>query len=307
MTTPLFSLFLPQMRMDFPTLIERSRAAEAAGFDGVSLMDHLAPPALAAGDMHDGFVTAAAIAAATEKVRICHLVICASFRHPAVLAKMAVSLDHLSNGRFDLGIGWGSVPAELERFGLHPERPAVRSARLAETLEVLEALFTGEPVTHHGRFFDLDGAQQRPTPLGGRIPVLIGGGGPTLTMPLVARYADWWNCPSYAVHQLDELRPLAGRARVSTQRPIALAPSTAALEETRQLAERRFGGWGGLLVGTPDQIADALANEAHLGVEQFFLPFTDFAPPATIGLFGREVIPAVRSLAAAPPEPEEAP
>jgi alkanesulfonate monooxygenase SsuD/methylene tetrahydromethanopterin reductase-like flavin-dependent oxidoreductase (luciferase family) len=290
-----FSLFIPQMRMSFDTIIERARCAEASGFDGVSLMDHLAPPALPAGDMYDGFVTAAALATATERVRIGHLVTCASFRHPAVLARMAVSLDHLSQGRFDLGIGWGSVPNELTRFDLHPEPPRVRSARLAETLEILEKLFTGEPVDHEGRFWTLRNAQQRPTPLAGRIPILIGGGGPTLTMPLVARHADWWNCPSYAVDQLDELRPLAGTARVSTQHPIGVARSSADLDEITQLANRRFTGWGGLVIGTPDQIAEALIAEVRAGVERFYLPFTDFAPPDTIELFGGEVIPAVRA------------
>jgi alkanesulfonate monooxygenase SsuD/methylene tetrahydromethanopterin reductase-like flavin-dependent oxidoreductase (luciferase family) len=289
-----FSLFLPQMRMSFATIVERARVAEAAGWDGISLMDHLAPPALPAGDMYDGFVTAAAIATATERLRIGHLVICASFRHPAVRARMAVSLDHLSGGRFDLGIGWGSVPDELERFGVHPEPAAVRSARLAETLEVLALLLTGEPVDHDGRFFSLRGAQQRPVPLNGTIPVLIGGGGPTLTMPLVARFADWWNCPSYAVDRLDELLPLAGRARVSTQHPVGLAPSAAALDGVRDLAHRRFRGWGGLLVGTPDQVAETLIREARTGVERFYVPFTDFATPETVELFAREVIPAVR-------------
>jgi alkanesulfonate monooxygenase SsuD/methylene tetrahydromethanopterin reductase-like flavin-dependent oxidoreductase (luciferase family) len=290
-----FSLFLPQMRMSFATILERARCAEASGWDGISLMDHLAPPALPAGDMYDGFITASAIASATERLRICHLVVCASFRHPAVLARMAVSLDHLSGGRFDLGIGWGSVPAELERFDLLPESPAVRSARLAETLEILELLFAGDPFDHAGRFYTLREAQQRPVPVAGRLPILIGGGGPKLTMPLVERFADWWNCPSYAVDQLAELRPLAGDARVSPQHPVGLAASSASLEEVAGLAQRRFGGWGGLLVGTPDQVAAALVAEAQQGVEQFFVPFTDFAPPETIELFAREVIPAVHA------------
>ena len=171
----------------------------------------------------------------------------------------------------------------------------MRSARLAETLEILELLFAGEPFDHDGRFYTLRDAQQRPVPVGGRIPILIGGGGPKLTMPLVARFADWWNCPSYAVDQLAELRPLAGNARVSTQHPIGLAPSSATLDEVSELARRRFGGWGGLLVGTPDQVAEALVAEARQGVEQFFVPFTDFAPPETIELFAREVIPAVHA------------
>ncbi|HEX7094539.1 MAG TPA: LLM class flavin-dependent oxidoreductase, partial [Acidimicrobiales bacterium] len=178
-----FSLFIPQMRMSFDTIIERVRAAEAAGFDGVALMDHLAPPGLPGADMYDGFVTAAALAMSTERLRICHLVACASFRHPAVLTRMAVSLDHLSGGRFDLGIGWGSVPDELDRFDVHPEPPSVRSRRLAETLDIFERLCTGEPVDHDGEFWHLRNAQQRPVPVNGRIPVLIGGGGPKLTMP----------------------------------------------------------------------------------------------------------------------------
>jgi alkanesulfonate monooxygenase SsuD/methylene tetrahydromethanopterin reductase-like flavin-dependent oxidoreductase (luciferase family) len=295
---PRFSVFVPQMRMTFDAIIERARAAEAAGFDGISLMDHLAPPGLPNGDMFDVFVTAAAVALATERLQICPLVLCASMRHPAVLAKQVVSLDHLSKGRFELGIGWGSVPDELARFDLHDEPSSTRSARLAETLEILELLFAGEPFDYQGRFHTLAGAQQRPTPLAGKVPIVIGGSGPKLTMPLVAQYADWWNCPSYDVARLEELLPMAGSARVSTQHPIALASSTAQLADVTASAEKRFKLWGGLIVGTPDQIVEALLDEVKLGVEQFFLPFTDFATPATLELFGREVIPAVRAGAA---------
>ena len=133
--TPLFSLFLPQMRMSFPTILEKVAVAERVGFDGISLMDHLAPPGVPGTAMYDGFVTAAAIATHTERIRIAHLVLCASFRHPAVLAKEAISLDHLSNGRFDLGIGWGSVPDELARFDLNDEPPVVLFSHIRDVDE----------------------------------------------------------------------------------------------------------------------------------------------------------------------------
>jgi alkanesulfonate monooxygenase SsuD/methylene tetrahydromethanopterin reductase-like flavin-dependent oxidoreductase (luciferase family) len=291
----LFSLFIPQMRMPFATILERIRAAEANGFDGVSLMDHLAPPALPASDLYDCFVTAAAVATATTTVSITPLVTCASFRHPAVLAKIAVSLDHLSNGRFELGIGWGSVPAELGMYGVHDEPPAVRSARLAEQLAILEQLFSGEPFDYDGRFYQMKDAQQRPRPINGRIPILIGGAGPKLTMPLVARYADWWNVPATDVHRLDEMRPFAGSARVSTQHVIGLAPSSAALPDIDALTRRRFGNWREVIIGTPDQVADQLIAVGRKGVERFFVPFSDFAPPETLALFASEVIPAVRA------------
>jgi alkanesulfonate monooxygenase SsuD/methylene tetrahydromethanopterin reductase-like flavin-dependent oxidoreductase (luciferase family) len=297
-STPSFSLFIPQMRMPFATILERVRAAEANGFDGVALMDHLAPPALPANDVYDCFVTAAAIATATTTVRITPLVLCASFRHPAVLAKMAVSIDHLSNGRFDLGIGWGSVPAELGVYGVHDEPPRVRSARLAEQLEIVEQLFTGEPFDHDGTYYTLRRAQQRPRPVNGRIPILIGGAGPTLTMPLVARYADWWNVPSTDVHRIDQLRPLAGNARISTQHVVGLAPTAAALPAVEEVTRRRFSDWHSLIIGTPDVVADELIALVRRGVERFFLPFSDFAPPETLELFSREVIAPVRAAAA---------
>ena len=292
---PEFWLYLPQMRMSFAAITERARAAEAAGFDGIALMDHFAPPARPAADMYDAITTAAVIAGGTSRLRIGHLVLCASFRHPCVLAKEMVSLDHLSAGRCELGIGWGSVPGELARFGLPAEDSAARSARLGEYLTVLAALFSGAPADHDGTFVTLRGAQLRPVPLAGRIPVVIGGGGARLTMPLVARYADWWNCPSYAVDRLEELRPLAGGARTSTQHPVGLAAAAADLPEVRAVAERRFGGWGGLITGTAQDVAASLTALRARGVERFYLQFSDFATLSTLARFGADVIPAVRA------------
>jgi len=292
---PSFSLFLPQMRMPFDVILAKARTIERLGFDGIALMDHLAPPGVPHTATFDSFVTAAAIATATERIRIAHLVLCASFRHPAMLAKEAVSLDHLSKGRFDLGIGWGSVPDELERFGVHPEPPAVRSARLAETLDIVTRLWTGEVVDYQGRFYTLRAAQQNPTPLAGGIPILIGGGGPKLTMPLVRRYAQWWNAPSYAIAELDRLLPLVGGARVSTQHPVTLGRDESHVAELVPLARRRFAGWGGEIEGTSARVAQGFVDEARKGVERFYVMFTDFAAEATLERFAAEVIPAVRA------------
>ena len=127
------------------------------------------------------------------------------------------------------------------------------------------------------------------------IPLHIGGAGRKLTLPLVARHADWWNCVATGVDRLAELRPLAGRARVSTQHPVALAASAEELPAVRTRAERRYAGWGGVLVGTAPEIAASLAAEARSGVEGFVLTFHDGGAPATLERFAREVIPAVRA------------
>ena len=273
----LAGLFLPQVRMPFDVLGAKAIAAEELGFDSVWFMDHLAAPADPTLDVFEAWTTIAAVAARTSRVRLGHLVGCDPIRHPAVVAKMAVTVDHVSGGRLDLGLGWGSVPDELRAFGFGSEPPARRAGRLGETLEVLDALFTGEPVTYAGQYHQLEGAVCRPLPTQARIPIHLGGAGPKLTMPLVARFADWWNCPCYAVDRLPLLRATAGRARVSVQHPIGLAPSRAAVDEVRAVAERRFGSWGGLLVGTPDDIIAALGREAALGVEQAIIQFHDFA------------------------------
>ena len=294
MTAPWFGLFLPQLRMTFGTILERTLAAEAAGFDSVWLMDHLAAPMAPEVDTFEGWTTAAALAARTSTIRIGHLVTCDPLRHPALLAKMAATVDSISDGRLELGIGWGSVPAELDTYGIGAAPPAERAARLRETLEVLHLMFSGERFDYRGAHHTLTGALGRPVPVQTpHPPIHIGGAGPRLTMPIVRDHADWWNCPSYAIDRLDELRPLAGTARISTQHPVALARSEAERSEVVATGERRFGGWGGLVSGTSAEVADALAREAASGVEGFVLQFTDFGRPETVQHFMAAVAPAL--------------
>jgi alkanesulfonate monooxygenase SsuD/methylene tetrahydromethanopterin reductase-like flavin-dependent oxidoreductase (luciferase family) len=279
--------------MSFDRMLERTLAAEAAGFDSVWLMDHFAAPMAPEVDTFEGWTIATALAARTSTIRFGHLVLCDPFRHPVLLAKTAASFDVISNGRLELGIGWGSVPDELRTFGFGPEPAAVRAAKLRETLEIVDLMFSGEPFDYAGEHFTLHAASGRPVPVQTHVPVHIGGGGPKLTMPLVERFADWWNCPGYALDRLDELRPLAGTARVSAQHPIGLARSTKDRDDVIEQVHRRFGSWGGVVAGTADEVAAALSTEVERGVEGFVCQFSDFGTPATIERFMREVAPAL--------------
>jgi len=294
MSLPWFGLYLPQLRMSFDRILERTLAAEAAGFDSVWLMDHFAAPMAPEVDTYEAWTVATALAARTSTIRIGHLTLCGPFRHPVLLAKMAASFDVISDGRLDLGIGWGSVPDELRTFGFGPEPAATRAAKLRETLEIVERMFAGEPFDYAGEHFTLHGATGRPVPVQARVPVHIGGGGPKLTMPLVSQFADWWNCPGYALDRLDDLRPLAGNARISVQHPIGLAKTSAERDETIAAVNRRFGSWGGVIAGTADEVAAALAHDTERGVEGFVCQFSDFGAPETIEHFMREVVPALR-------------
>jgi alkanesulfonate monooxygenase SsuD/methylene tetrahydromethanopterin reductase-like flavin-dependent oxidoreductase (luciferase family) len=284
--------------MGFDRILERVVAAEAAGFDSVWLMDHLAAPAAVDQDTFEGWTLAAALTARTTTVRVGHLVTCDPFRHPALLAKMAATVDVMGGGRLELGLGWGSVAEELRRFGIGEGSSSERAARLGESIEIVRLMFSGEFFDFAGEHFRLEQAIGRPRPVQDHVPIHLGGAGPNLTMPLVRDHADWWNCPSYAADRLNELRPLAGDARVSVQHPVGLVTDPSERQQVEEQAQRRFGAWGGLLVGTPAELIDALSAEAQLGVEGFVLQFSDFATPETLQQFMRTVAPAVRAAGA---------
>lgn len=293
-TRPWFGLYLPQLRMGFDRILERTLAAEAAGFDSIWLMDHFVAPLAPETDTFEGWTIATALAARTTTIRIGHLVLCDPFRHPVVTAKTAATFDVLSNGRLELGIGWGSVADELRMFGFGPEPAKVRAAKLRETLEIVQLMFAGSPFDYDGLHYTLRNATGRPVPVQAKVPIHIGGGGAKLTMPLVRDFADWWNCPGYALDRLDELRALAGAARISVQHPIGLATGPRDRAAAIETVQRRFGSWGAVVAGTADEVATRLRDEVVRGVDGFVCQFGDFGTVETIEHFMREVAPAVR-------------
>jgi alkanesulfonate monooxygenase SsuD/methylene tetrahydromethanopterin reductase-like flavin-dependent oxidoreductase (luciferase family) len=287
--TPEFHLYLPQMRLSMEAMVEKARAAEAAGFVGMAGMDHLAPPMAERHDMYEALTTNAWLLAHTERLVQGQLVLCDAFRHPAVLAREAVTLDHASGGRFELGIGWGSVIEEFTTFGVSPTAARERVQRLTETLEILRGLWTGEPFDYEGEYFTLTGAQQAPVPRG-EIPIVIGGTGKR-TMGLVAAHADWWNVPIHQLDRLDEMRASAGDARVSVQQMFAFVPKGVDRAEIEEPARRRFA-FSTLVVGGRDEMVDHFSAMRERGIERFYVWFADFAPPETLEAFGAEVVSA---------------
>jgi alkanesulfonate monooxygenase SsuD/methylene tetrahydromethanopterin reductase-like flavin-dependent oxidoreductase (luciferase family) len=290
---PEFHLYLPQMRLSIDALVERARAAEVAGFTGMAGMDHLAPPLALEHPMYEALTCAAWLAARTERLVQGQLVLCDAFRHPAVLARQAVTLDHASEGRFELGLGWGSVVEEFATFGIEPVEPRVRVRRLAETLEVLQALWSGETFDYDGEFFRIRAGRQQPVPRT-KIPIVIGGAGKR-TMELVAAHADWWNLPIHELARFDDLRASAGAARVSTQQMVAFVPSEAERAQIEEAARRRFPWRDGIIVGDGRELVDYFAAKHEFGIERFYVWFADFAAPPTLADFGAHVISAFAS------------
>ena len=276
--------------MTLPTMVERVQIAVDAGFDGVALMDHLAPPMAESQPMWDAMVAATWLGARTTGT-VGHLVLCDAFRHPAVLARQAVSLDHATEGRFELGIGWGSVPTEFPTFGVGETAPRARVDRLTETLEVLQALWSGETVSYAGEHHTLVDAQQVPAPER-HIPIVIGGAGPR-TLGLVARFADWWNLPINKLGQFEELREKTGRARPSLQERVTFVPEGGDRATIVETAMRRFSDTGHA-VGNASELVEHYAARAAAGIERTYVWTSDFAHPDTLAEFGETVIGPLR-------------
>lgn len=275
-------LFLPQVRLPVADIVARVRHAEANGFDGVAFIDHLEAPARPDESIWEAMSIAAWTAAKTERLQIGHLVLCDAFRHPAVLAKQAVTLSVASGGRFELGLGAGSWPTELTRFDVGQQDPMARVDQLERHLALI-AQYWG-----HGEQSELSQAPRPPHP----IPLVLGGTGPRM-MELVRRYADWWNLPCNHLDKLTRLAPTARPARISVQQMVGFVRSGSDPVAVRQVSTRRFGHLGsGLVCGNAGELITYFAGLADQGVERFYVWFADFAVPDTLVEFGESVIRA---------------
>jgi F420-dependent oxidoreductase-like protein len=182
-------------RTTWPELLDACLAAEGAGWDSLWVDDHLLTDE---GDPSDpkleGWATISALAAVTQRVRLGLLVGANTFRGPGLTAKLATTVDHLSGGRFVLGLGGGWFEPEHDAFGLDfGSGFGERLDRLDESAALIRRLLDGERVTHQGRFYTMHDAVSAPRPIQERLPILIGGSGPTKTLRTTARHADLWN------------------------------------------------------------------------------------------------------------------
>ncbi len=240
-----------------------------------------------------------------------HLVLCNNFRHPALVAKMAATLDVLSGGRLELGLGSGSVAEEHHQAGLPWGTAGERSGRLAEALELLTRMFAGSPTSFAGTHYQVTDLPSLPRPAQiPRPPIHVGGTGPRRTLPAVARYADVWNIPTYGLagweesgRRLDAECEAIGRdpgsVRRSQEAVLVLAPDESSLEEARATALRRYGspGFGldaGGFVGTPPMVVDRIAALVEKGVSMFVFITHDRADRRTLELFADRVMPEFR-------------
>jgi alkanesulfonate monooxygenase SsuD/methylene tetrahydromethanopterin reductase-like flavin-dependent oxidoreductase (luciferase family) len=179
--------------LTYAAMIERWQLFDRLGYDSAWVCDHYIQPSRPTGPYFEGWTLLAALAARTERIRVGVLVSSNTFRHPALLAKEAVTLDHISDGRLDIGLGAGWYLPEHEVFGLDFPAPAELVGRFREAVEIVDHLLRYEITTYQGRYYRLAEAPMRPRPLQSpRPPLTLGAHGPRM-LHIVAEYADSWN------------------------------------------------------------------------------------------------------------------
>jgi alkanesulfonate monooxygenase SsuD/methylene tetrahydromethanopterin reductase-like flavin-dependent oxidoreductase (luciferase family) len=274
----------PHLGGTYSQQLEAARWAEAEGLVSFARCDHYMSGGEPTPDATDAFAVLAGLARDTERIRLCVLVTPITFRHPAVIAKNAVTIDQMSGGRLDLGVGTGWMELEHQALGLpFPDWPE-RWSRFEEALDYLEAVFGPEPAHYEGRHYRVSG-DIRPKPTG--IRLVIGGSGANRTPTLAGARADEYNffiCPpDEAGQKVKVMRAASGSRHVeATVMGGALVGRTQAVYEQRlgataarrgitpgELEDRYVAN--GFPVGTPDRVADTVTALEEAGVERIYV------------------------------------
>jgi F420-dependent oxidoreductase-like protein len=282
-----------------------ARACERLGFEALFRSDHYlsVEGAVERGSL-DAWATLSALAAVTSTLRLGTLVSPATFRHPSVLAKNAVTADHVSGGRIEVGIGTGWNEAEHRAYGFPFPPMRERMDRLAEQLEIVTRSWQDGGFSYSGEHWSVVDLDARPKPVQSPLPLLMGGGAMPRSAALAARYAAEYN----VVHASPE-DAAAARGRLAMAcREAGRDPATLRFSvmhglligaDEAELAERarRLGGSlddlrGSWIAGTPDEVVARLRAYAGAGVERVMLQHLLFRDEAALDLFATEVMPA---------------
>jgi alkanesulfonate monooxygenase SsuD/methylene tetrahydromethanopterin reductase-like flavin-dependent oxidoreductase (luciferase family) len=294
-------------RPTFNEILDLARVAEEAGFDTVTFSDR--PPE----QNLEGWTLATAIGALTRRLILTHSTLNVPFRNPALLAKMAASLDNITGGgRVELTLGAGGQEAHFRAYGIELGTPAERFRRLRETVTVLRGIWQQAPFSYEGQMVHVENAEAPPKPVRGTIPIWIGAGRPQM-LRYTGRVADGWLKNGGWPASFDELEGMvalleegAERAGRDPGRIRRALNGTALLAESRDAAEWQIaaGGAGanrsgGGLLGSPEEILHTIHTYREAGIDTFHLQFASQDAAEQMRQFGREVMPKARGLAPA--------
>jgi F420-dependent oxidoreductase-like protein len=307
-----YGLIVPQgWRMDlvgiadlveaYETMTRVAQLAEEVGFASIWLYDHFhTVPEPTQEVTFECWTSTAALARDTKRVRIGQIVTCNGYRNPALLAKMASTVDVLSHGRLSFGIGSGWYEHEYKAYGYNYPSAPDRLRYLREALQIIRAMWTEQEARFQGKYYQVDGAINQPKGVQKpHIPLLIGGAGEKVTLKLVAQYGDACNINNQdnagVARKLAILREhceSVGRDYNEIKRTVEYSVAIARTEEeaTRQAQQRGINPETGL-VGTPAMIRQRLSEIEEAGAQEAILYLHDAARLDSVRLFAEECIP----------------
>jgi F420-dependent oxidoreductase-like protein len=294
----------PNASNPWTDIVEGASHVEQAGWDSVWVADHFMPNAEDnSGPTHECWALLAGLAATVPRIRLGALVSGNTYRHPAVLAKQAVTTDHIAGGRIVLGLGAGWQENEHGAYGIEYSTVKGRLDRLEEACAVVTGLLRDDRTTFDGTYYRVHEAPLSPKPVRGRMPLLVGGGGERRTMRIAARYADQWNIwgtPDLLAQKgavLDRHCEDLGRDPASIHRS---ANALLYMSEDADWVRSRRGRDVGrpTILGTPAEVVDIVGAYAEAGVDELIIPDFNFRDAdrrrESIDLFTTEVIAKVR-------------
>jgi len=303
-----FGVTLPQFGATWSEVRDLAALADDVGWDTVFVADHFF--GVGSDDPLEAWTEVSAVATVTRRIELGFLVLCNSYRPPALLAKMAATLDHISNGRLLLGYGAGWFIQEYEAYGYDFPDVRTRLAQLEEGLEILTRMWTEDAPSFTGRHYRIDGARCRPKPTRQpHPPILIGGGGERVLLRLVAGYAQIWNNLGASHRDVARKHEVLrghcerigrdiGTIEVSQQTVGAIGLDAGAARRETDAVMNEVGFLTGApelaLTGTPDEIIARVRTNVGMGITSFVVSFGRHATADGVRLFAREVIPAFR-------------
>ncbi len=294
--------FWPSSAQPYEVMKSLGQHVEATGWDGFWMADHFMPNE---GDIyqpyHEVWTTLAALSTVVPRIRLGTLVVGNTYRHPAVLANMAATLDNICDGRLVLGIGSGWQVNEHEKYGLEFGTVNSRLRKLEEACQVIKGLFQEQSFSFQGDYYTLNDAVLVPKPKQTRLPLLIGGGGEKLTLKITARYADEWNVwgdvatLKHKMAILDQHCDAAGRDPANIQRS---AVALLFLSNDEAFIKRMKGSPAAMpsIVGNVAEVRDIVKAYQDAGVDELIVPDFTMGPGQqkldTLDLFINEVASA---------------
>jgi F420-dependent oxidoreductase-like protein len=315
-----FGAFIPQgWKMELSAItgaeakwaktVEIAVLAEELGYDSIWVYDHFHNvPVPAHEAVFECWTVMAAISQRTSRIRLGQMVGCAPYRNPALLAKITSTIDVISGGRLDWGIGAGWYQHEFRGYGFDFASNKDRIGTLRETVEIVKAMWSEPDVAYDGRYFQLQGAQCDPKPLQKpHPPIWIGGGGEQLTLRVVARHADYSNFggkPHEWSHKAEVLKQhckAVGRDYDEITKTISGEVFIRSTEQeildagTKSMWGEPFDSWSqGNLVGTPEQVSEKIQTYIDLGCTGFVPWCSDYPDTESLRLLAEKVIPNFR-------------